>query len=91
MLALKANGTPVRKIARLLKISRNSVRQAIRRPPPQGMAEPEIPTHLRAPISAAFVRCEGNVVRVHVVAGANPRLFAAEFCQQKHHSSLQEC
>ncbi len=70
ILALKANGTPVRKIARLLKISRNSVRQAIRRPPPQGMAEPEIPTHLRAPISAAFVRCEGNVVRVQEVLAA---------------------
>ena len=71
ILALKAKGTPVRKIARLLKISRNSVRQAIRRPPPpQGVAEPAIPTHLLTPLTEIFVRCEGNVVRVQEVLAA---------------------
>ena len=71
ILALKAKGTPVRKIARLLKVSRNSVRQAIRRaPPPQGIAEPAIPTHLLTPLREIFVRCEGNVVRVQEVLEA---------------------
>jgi hypothetical protein len=71
ILALKAKGIPVRKIARLLKISRNSVRQAIRRPPPpQGVAEPAIPTHLLTPLTEIFVRCEGNVVRVQEVLAA---------------------
>ena len=71
ILALHSKGTRIRKIARLLKISRNTVRQAIRRPPPpQGVAEPAIPAHLREPISEAFVRCEGNVVRVQEVLAA---------------------
>lgn len=71
ILALHSKGTRIRKIARLLKISRNTVRQAIRRPPPpQGVAEPAIPAHLLEPISEAFVRCEGNVVRVQEVLAA---------------------
>ena len=71
ILALHAKGTGVRKIARLLKLSRNTVRQAIRQPPPQGMVEPAIPAHLLEPISEAFVRCEGNVVRVQEVLAAD--------------------
>ncbi len=68
ILALRAKGTSARKIARLLKISRNSVRQAIRHPQqPKGVAEPEIPAHLLTPIGEAFARCEGNVVRVQEV------------------------
>jgi len=75
ILALHSKGTRIRKIARLLKISRNTVRQAIRRPPPpQGVAEPEIPAHLLEPISEAFVRCEGNVVRVQEVLAAEHEL-----------------
>ncbi len=71
ILALHRKGTRIRKIARLLKISRNSVRQAIRRPlPPQGVAEPEMSAHLLQPISEAFVRCEGNVVRVQEILAA---------------------
>jgi transposase len=71
ILALKAKGTPVRKIARLLKLSRNSVRQALRQPPPPtGVAEPAIPTHLLTPLTETFVRCEGNVVRVQEVLEA---------------------
>jgi hypothetical protein len=71
ILALHHKGTPVRKIARLLKLSRNSVRQAIRQPPPpQGVAEPEMPAHLLTPLSETFVRCEGNVVRVQEVLEA---------------------
>ena len=57
ILALEAKGTPVRKIARLLKISRNSVRQAIRRPPPpKGLAEPDCPTHILPLLQETFAR-----------------------------------
>jgi hypothetical protein len=35
------------------------------------MVEPEIPAHLLEPISEAFVRCEGNVVRVQEVLAAD--------------------
>jgi transposase len=71
ILALHRKGTPVRKIARLLKISRNSVRRAIRRPPPPtGEAEPAMPPQLLTPLKETFVRCEGNVVRVREVLAA---------------------
>jgi len=77
ILVLKAKGTPVRKIARLLKISRNTVRQAIRQPPPAtGAAEPAIPTHLLTPLTEIFVRCEGNVVRVQEVLAAEHAITA---------------
>ena len=72
IVALHHQGTPIRKIARQLKVSRNSVRQAIRQPPPpQGVAEAEMPTHLAAPIREAFVRCEGNVVRVQEILASD--------------------
>ena len=75
IVALHGKGTAVRKIARLLKISRNSVRQVIRRaPPPQGEAQPQMPTDLLRPISEAFVRCEGNVVRVQEVLEADHQI-----------------
>ena len=56
--------TAVRKINRLLKISRNTVLQTIRQQSARESQEPQIPEHLLVPINAAFVRCEGNVVRV---------------------------
>ena len=72
ILALKAKDTPVRKIARLLKVSRNSVRQAIRRPPPsEGLAEPQIPPHILPLLQQTFALCEGNVVRVQEVLAAD--------------------
>jgi len=43
------------------------VRQAILQPPASESQEPQIPQHLLAPIKAAFVRCEGNVVRMQEV------------------------
>ncbi len=70
ILALRAQGTAIRKISRLLKLSRNTVRQVLRRPQPKVPAERELPAHLLAPISAAFTRCEGNVVRVKEVLEA---------------------
>ena len=72
ILALHRKGTPIRKIVRLLAISRNSVRGVIRQPPPPpaGVAEPAIPAHLLTPLRETFVRCEGNVVRVQEVLAA---------------------
>ena len=70
ILALHRKGTRIRKIARLLKLSRNTVRQAIRLPPPHGMAAPELPAHLLQPITEAFIRCQGNVVRVQEILAA---------------------
>ena len=70
ILALRAKGTAIRKIGRLLKISRNTVREVLRHPPPQAPETREPPAHLWAPISAAFVRCDGNVVRVKEVLEA---------------------
>ena len=71
ILALKAKGTGVRKIARLLKISRNTVRQTLRQPRPKGRTEPQIPTHLLPVLQETFVLCEGNVVRVQEVLAAD--------------------
>ncbi len=71
ILVLHRKGTRIRKIARVLKLSRNTVRQAIRQPPPTGEVEkPQIPPHLLTPLSEAFVRCEGNVVRVQEILAA---------------------
>ena len=71
ILALHRKGTAVRKIARVLKLSRNTVRQAIRRPPPKGVAEPQIPAHILPLLQETFALCEGNVVRVQEVLAAN--------------------
>ena len=46
IVALRAKSTAVRKIARLLKISRNTVRQAVRQPQEPAPAQPQIPPHL---------------------------------------------
>jgi hypothetical protein len=61
----------VRKIARLLKVSRNTVRQAIRQPLPKALAEPEIPAHILPVLQQTFALCEGNVVRVQEVLAAD--------------------
>ena len=71
ILALKAKGTGVRKIARLLKISRNTVRQTLRQPLSQALAEAPIPTHILPVLQETFALCEGNVVRVQEVLAAD--------------------
>ena len=71
ILALHAKGTAVRKIARLLKLSRNTVRQAIRRPLPKTLTEPHIPAHLLPLLQETFALCEGNVVRVQELLAAD--------------------
>ena len=74
ILALHAKGTGVRKIARLLKLSRNTVRQAIRQPQPKEEAEPPVPPHLVAVLQQTLARCEGNVVRLQELLAAEQAL-----------------
>ena len=74
ILALHAKGTGVRKIARLLKLSRNTVRQAIRQPQPKGEPHPPVPPHLLPLLQQTLARCEGNVVRLQEVLVAEQAL-----------------
>ena len=74
IVALRAKGTAIRKIARLLKISRNTVRQALRQPHPRTPAQPQIPPHLLPLLEESFARCEGNVVRVQEVLEAEHQI-----------------
>jgi len=69
IVALRAKGTAVRKIARLLKISRNTVRQVLRQP--QEPVQSQIPPHLLPLLQESFARCEGNVVRVQEILEAD--------------------
>jgi hypothetical protein len=71
ILALHAKGTGVRKIARLLKLSRNTVRQTLRQPWPEEPAEPQIPPHILPLLQPTFALCEGNVVRVQEILAAD--------------------
>ena len=71
IVVLRAKGTAVRKIARLLKISRNTVRQVLRQPQEPEPAQPQIPPHLLPLLEESFARCEGNVVRVQEVLEAD--------------------
>ena len=54
ILALHAKGTGVRKIARLLKLSRNTVRQTLRQPWPAEPAQPQIPPHILPLLQPTF-------------------------------------
>lgn len=62
---LRAQGVALREISRLLKLSRNTVRRALRQGPPGARAGQSGPdAQLAALIDASFARCGGNVVRV---------------------------
>lgn len=62
--ALAAQGVAVREISRLVKVSRNTVRRALRGTPPRARA-PRLDPELTALIESLYARCAGNVVRVH--------------------------
>ena len=74
ILALHAKGTGVRKIARLLKLSRNTVRQAIRQPQPKEETQPPVPPQLLPVLQQTLARCEGNVVRLQELLAAEQAL-----------------
>ncbi len=58
--ALAAQGVAVREISRLVKVSRNSVRRALRATPRSARA-PSVDVELAALIEALYARCAGNV------------------------------
>jgi len=67
ILALRRKQTPVRQISRLLKISRNTVRQAIRQPN-KDVRKKDSPHDEIAPVVGELLeRCKGNVVRVQEI------------------------
>jgi len=74
IVALRAKGTAVRNISRLLKISRNTVRQVVRQPHPPAAMPAQMPPHLLPLLQESFARCEGNVVRVQEVLAADHQL-----------------
>ena len=76
IVVLHRQATPIRQIARQLKVSRNCVRQTLRQPLKEVM-EPEMPAHLLTPITETFVRCEGNVVRVQEVLASDYQIIIA--------------
>jgi len=64
---LAANGTALREISRVLKISRNTVRRILRGRTRARHRSARCDAHTLEQIRAAFERCAGNVVRVHEV------------------------
>jgi hypothetical protein len=63
-LALHSRGQPLREIARLLKLSRNTVRRILRRPDRPAREEPACDAQTLGWLRAAYARAGGNVVRV---------------------------
>ena len=67
-------GPAIRKTARLLRISRITVRQVVRQPQEPEPAQPQIPPHLLPLLQESFARCEGNVGRVQEVLEADHQI-----------------
>jgi transposase len=63
--ALAAQGMALREISRLVKVSRNTVRRALRGSGRPGTRTPTVDPELAALIESLYRRCDGNVVRVH--------------------------
>jgi transposase len=90
ILALHRKGLGIKAIARAMKLSRGAVRDVIRsgtaevpRPPRAERAEPH-----EEEIRALYLRCKGNLVRVHeelLAAGAGPLSYQAltGFCRRR--------
>ena len=76
---LRAQGTPLRQISRLLGLSRNTVRRLLRACPTTpydepGAPQPPCPPQTLALLERLFTRCRGNVVRVHEVLATEHQL-----------------
>ncbi len=68
IVTLAEQGVAVREISRLMKVSRNTVRRALRRDrAPSSDRASGVDDQLAAVIEALFARCGGNVVRVQEV------------------------
>ena len=87
ILKLREQGHSIRSIARALKVSRGAVRDVLRSATEQvpTLVRPEKATPYRDQILELYVRCKGNLVRVHeelVASGAQLSYQAlTAFCQ----------
>ncbi|MGH8609679.1 MAG: Mu transposase domain-containing protein [Gammaproteobacteria bacterium] len=74
IMALKAQGRTLRDISRIVRVSRNTVRRALRQP--QAPARRDNPEHeaLRARLPEIYRRCRGNAVRIQEILNAEQRI-----------------
>ena len=64
VLTLQAQGRGVRDIARILKVSRNTVRRVLRAPELEAPRLPAEQTEIAEHLAALYPRCKGNAVRI---------------------------
>jgi len=67
ILTLKAQGQPLREISRILKISRNTVRRALREDQPKAPSLPTGQEKLIELLPQMYPRCKGNAVRIQEI------------------------
>jgi len=67
VITLHHSGCPIRKISRLLNISRNAVRRIVRSKTNNTDAKPSRYHHLEPAIREHFKPCKGNVVRIREI------------------------
>ncbi|MCP3881323.1 MAG: IS21 family transposase, partial [Sulfitobacter sp.] len=67
ILTLKAQGQPLREISRILKVSRNTVRRALREPKPKAPSAPSGQEEVIALLPEIYQRCKGNAVRIQEI------------------------
>ena len=67
VMTLHHSGCPIRKISRLLNISRNAVRRIVRRKANNTVPKPGRYHHLEPAIREHFKPCKGNVVRIREI------------------------
>jgi len=67
ILALKQQGRPLREIARILKVSRNTVKRALREGEPKAPAVPSEQNVIVEQLPAIYNDCKGNAVRIQEI------------------------
>ena len=67
ILTLKGQGQPLREISRILKVSRNTVRRALREPEPKAPSAPSGQEEVIALLPEIYPRCKGNAVRIQEI------------------------
>ncbi len=67
ILTLKEQGQPLREISRILKVSRNTVRRALRASEPKAPSVPCGQEELIALLPEIYQRCKGNAVRIQEI------------------------
>ncbi len=67
ILTLKQQGRPLREIGRILKVSRNTVRRALRESEPKAPSVPCGQEEVIALLPEIYQRCKGNAVRIQEI------------------------